>query len=102
MFPGTTMLNYLFWMAMGMLQVLVVAGAYEWLRYYHKRVAWWQMTLMYGCFLSFALVLAGGCTLAGEYETHGGLYFIGFLGLPHIIIMAVLLKLFVFKRPQTS
>jgi len=32
MFPGSTIINYLFWMAMGLLQVLVVAGAYEWLK----------------------------------------------------------------------
>ncbi len=100
MFPGTTMLNYLFWMAMGLLQALVVVGAYEWLRYYKKKVTWWQMGLMYGCFLSTCLIIAGGFTLIGEFEAHGGWYFIGFLGVPHVIVAAILLKLFVFKKVQ--
>lgn len=98
MFPGSTILNYLFWMAMGMMQILVVAGAYEWLKQYKKQVKWWQMALLYGCFLSFCLTVAGGTTLMGEYESHGGYYFIGFLGVPHVIAMAVLLKFFVFKK----
>jgi prenyltransferase beta subunit len=100
MFPGSTILNYLFWMVMGLLQALVVAGAYEWLKHYKKSVTWWQMGLMYGCFLSCCLVVAGGFTLMGEYESHGGYYFIGFLGVPHIIIMAILLKFFVFRNAR--
>jgi hypothetical protein len=100
MFPGTTILNYLFWMAMGLIQALVVAGAYEWLRFYQKSVTWWQMALIYGCFLSLCTIVAGGFTLMGEFESQGGWYFIGFLGVPHIIAMAVLLKLFVFKKVQ--
>lgn len=100
MFPGSTILNYLFWMGMGLIQALVVAGAYEWLKHYKKSVAWWQMGLMYGCFLSFCLVVAGGFTLMGEYESHGGFYFIGFLGVPHVIIMAILAKLFLFRTSR--
>ncbi|MBU2646561.1 hypothetical protein KKI24_17770 [bacterium] len=98
MFPGTTILNYLFWMGMGMMQILVIAGAYEWLKHFKKSVQWWQMVLIYGCFISFSLVVAGGFTLMGEYESQGGWYFIGYLGLPHVIAMAILLKLFVFKK----
>lgn len=102
MFPGTTILNYLFWMLLGILQVLVVAGAYEWLKSYKKSVTWWQMALMYGCFLSTCLVIAGGFTLIGEYESRGGWYFIGFLGVPHVIAAALLLKFFVFKNEATA
>jgi hypothetical protein len=98
MFPGTTIINYLFWMAIGMLQVLVVVGFYEWLKAYGKKVTWWQMALMYGCFASFCLTIAGGMTLSGEYETHGGLFFIGFLGVPHVIVGAIMARLFVFKK----
>ncbi|SEA71490.1 hypothetical protein SAMN05660420_02931 [Desulfuromusa kysingii] len=98
MFPGTTILNYLFWMAIGMLQVLIVVGAYEWLKRYDKKVSWWQMVLMYGCFASFCLTIAGGATLSGEFETRGGLFFIGFLGVPHIIVGAIMARLFIFKK----
>lgn len=98
MFPGSTMLNYLFWMVMGAMQVLIVMGANEWLKEKGKAVPWWQLLLMYGCFFSFCTVVAGGLTLAGEYESRAGWYFIGFLGLPHIIAGAILLKLFVFRK----
>lgn len=101
MFPGTTMLNYLFWMILGVLQMLLVVGAYDWLKSYNKNVAWWQMVLMYGCFLSACLVVGGGFTLIGEYESRGGWYFIGFLGLPHVIIATLLVKLFVFREEAT-
>lgn len=101
MFPGTTILNYLFWMAMGILQVLVVVGAYEWLKAYNRSVTWWQMILLYGCFASFALVVMGGFTLMGEFESSAGWYFIGFLGVPVIIAMAVMIKLFVFKKSKS-
>ncbi|THB76008.1 MAG: hypothetical protein D3926_18935 [Desulfobacteraceae bacterium] len=100
MFPGTTILNYVFWMAMGLIQALVVAGVYEWLKSFQKTVTWWQMGLIYGCFLSFCAVVAGGFTLVGEFESHGGWYFIGYLGVPHVIAMAILVKLFVFKKAQ--
>lgn len=102
MFPGTTILNYLFWMAMGLMQALVVAGAYEWLKFYKKKVTWWQMAMMYGCFLSACLVVAGGFTLMGEYETSAGWYFIGYLGVPHIIVATILVKLFVFKKSPVA
>ena len=102
MFPGTTMLNYFFWMVCGALQVLVVMGGYAWLKSYGKKVAWWQMTLMYLCFASICGVIAGGTTLMGEYETIGGWYFIGFLGVPIIIAGAILFKVFVLKSASSA
>ncbi len=98
MFPGTTIINYLFWMGMGLIQALVIVGAYEWLNSYKKSITWWQMALIYGCFLSLCTVIAGGFTLMGEYEAYAGWYFIGCLGVPHIIAMTILFKIFVFKK----
>lgn len=98
MFPGTTIANYLFWMVMGLLQALVAAGTYEWLKSFNRSVAWWQAGLIYGCFVSLCTVVCGGFTLMGEYESQAGWYFIGFLGLPHIIAMALLMKFFVLKK----
>jgi hypothetical protein len=85
-------------MVMGVLQVLIVVGAYEWLRHFNRSVRWWQMLLMYGCFASFCLVIAGGMTLSGEFETRGGLFFIGYLGVPHIIAGAIMARLFIFRK----
>lgn len=98
MFPGSTILNYLFWMAMGAMQVIILLGARQWLNGGGRCVPWWQTLAMYGCFLSFCTVVAGGFTLAGEYETRAGLYFIGVLGLPHVVAAAIMLKLFVFRK----
>ena len=98
MFPDSTMLNSVFWMAFGCLQVLVVAGAYAWLARGGKRVRWWQMALMYGGFAAFCVVVAGGFTLMGEYESVAGWYFIGVLGLPVIVVLTALVRFFVFPR----
>ena len=98
MFPGTTIANYLFWMALGAMQVLTLLGAKAWIEDSGRDVAWWKLALMYGCFVSLCVVIAGGFTLAGEYESRAGMYFIGFLGVPHIVIGAVLARLFLFKK----
>ncbi len=95
-------MNNLFWMILGALQVLVVTGAYAWLKHQGKQVTWWQMVLLYCGFASFCLVVAGGFTLMGEYERTAGWYFIGFLGVPVIIVMAILVRLFVFRKTALS
>ncbi len=98
MFPGVNMLNSLFWMIFGVMQILIIAGAYTWLKEKGKQVAWWQMGILYGTFAMFLLTIGGGFTLAGEYESQAGWYFIGFLGVPLILVFAIALKLFVFKK----
>lgn len=102
MFPESTMLNYLFWMVMGAMQVLVILGAQAWFASFNRQVAWWQLALMYGCFFSLCAVIAGGFTLMGEYESIAGWYFIGVLSLPHIIAGAFMFKLFVLKKPAET
>ncbi len=98
MFPGVNMLNSLFWMVFGAMQILIIAGAYAWLKEKGKKVAWWQMTILYGIFATFLLTIGGGFTLAGEYESQAGWYFIGILGVPVILAFAIALKLFVFRK----
>jgi len=100
MFPGTTILNYLFWMVLGALQVLVIIGMHEWFKSYKKNISWWQTAIMYMAFLSFCTVIAGGFTLMGEYESIAGWYFIGVLGLPVIIGSAIAFRLFIMKKPS--
>ncbi len=98
MFPGTNILDPLFWIVFGALQVLIVTGAYGWLKHYNRKVSWWQMVLMYAGFLSICATIAGGFTLMGEYESTAGWYFIGTLVLPQLIVLAILIRLFVFKK----
>lgn len=102
MFPGTTILDYLFWMVMGALQVLIVMGIGEGLKSYGKKVVWWHVALIYMAFASFCSVIAGGFTLMGEYESIAGWYFIGVLGLPVAICSAIGLRLFVMKKPTNA
>ncbi|MBU0971160.1 MAG: hypothetical protein KKC20_10965 [Proteobacteria bacterium] len=98
MFPGSTMLNYIFWMMMGALQVLIVMGLVELLKSHGRKIVWWQVSLIYLGFAVFCSVIAGGTTLMGEYETIAGWYFIGVLGLPVVICLAILARLFVMKK----
>ncbi len=98
MFPGAVMINSLYWMVFGIAQILIIAGGYAWLKSANKSVKPWQMAILYGTFASFLLVIGGGFTLAGEYESQAGWYFIGFLGVPHILAFALFLRLFVFKK----
>ncbi|NDV19470.1 hypothetical protein GO013_08575 [Pseudodesulfovibrio sp. JC047] len=102
MFPGTTMLDYIFWMVMGALQVLVVMGLVAWLKHYGRKVIWWQVGLFYLGFASLCGVIAGGTTLMGEYESIAGWYFIGVLGLPVVICLAIAFRLFVMRKAPTK
>ncbi|MCG8563614.1 MAG: hypothetical protein MI747_00875, partial [Desulfobacterales bacterium] len=72
-------------------------GLRQWAREKNQDIPWWQVAMMYGCFVSFCLVVAGGMTLAGEYETRAGLYFIGFLGTAHVVVAALMGRFFVFQ-----
>lgn len=98
MFPGVVMLDSLFWMIFGAMQILVFLGARAWLDHYGKKVSFWKLLLMYVSFACLCLTVSGGFTLMGEYESIAGWYFIGTLGVPQIIVFALLVKLFVFGK----
>ncbi len=99
MFPGVVIIDSLSWMILGALQILIIAGAYAWIQYLGKTIKVWQMAILYGIFVTFCITIGGGSTLVGEYETQGGMYFIGFLGVPIILAFAIAVKLFLFKAP---
>ena len=66
MYPDGTVVNYLFWMAVGALQILIYKGVHEWARDFNKEIKWWQTALLYGCFLSLCVVIFAGFTLKGH------------------------------------
>ena len=100
MYPDGTVLNYLFWMIMGILQVLVWKSIGAWGRQFNPNLRYWQQTLLYACFASFCVVIFAGFTLKGEYEGNAGWYLIGMFGCLHIIIFMVLTRFFIFmKKP---
>lgn len=96
------MIDSIFWMILGALQILILLGASAWLDHYRKKIAFWKILLMYLSFVGICLTIAGGFTLMGEYESMAGWYFIGTLGVPQIIVFALLLKLFVFRRKTAA
>lgn len=98
MYPDGTVINYLFWMAIGALQVLICIGVHEWAKVLNQDVKWWQTALLYCCFLSLCVVVFAGFTLKGEHEGNAGWYMIGFFGSLHIIVGAVLARLFLMRK----
>ncbi|MFI3270607.1 MAG: hypothetical protein R3Y11_00805 [Pseudomonadota bacterium] len=98
MFQGSTILGYVFWMVMGALQVLVIMGIVDLLRSAGKKVVWWKVGILYFSFATLCGTIAGGTTLMGEYESIAGWYFIGVLGIPVAIGMAIVARLFVLQK----
>lgn len=100
MFPGAIMINSLFWMIFGALQIFIIASLCAWVKHMGKPVKYWQIGILYSMFALFCITVGGGFTLAGEFESQAGWYFIGFLGVPLVISFVVALKLFYFRKLQ--
>ncbi len=100
MFPGELMINSLFWMLFGIAQIFVITGIYAWIEHIGKKAIWWQVSILYTIFAMFLLTIGGGFTLAGEYESQAGWYFIGFIGTPLIITFAIAVKMFYFRQAK--
>ena len=99
MFPQSTLLDPLFWMVLGALQVLVFAGANRYAQEYKMGMNWWKWLLVGGWWFSFTLTIAGAFTLLGENEGNAGWYFLGFVGTGLIVAGAVLLKILISLKP---
>ncbi|WP_305372613.1 hypothetical protein [Photobacterium leiognathi] len=102
MFPQSTVLDPLFWMAFGALQVLVFAGANQWAKQFKLGMNWWKWTLVGGWWASIVLTVAGAFTLLGENEGLAGWYFLGFAGTGLIIGGAVLLRVLIELKPKNA
>ena len=73
----STLFRPLFWIVMGMIYALIIAGARVWAQDLGLSMTWWKWALsaMWYCFLSFSV--ASGFTLMGEKEPKAGYYFLG-------------------------
>lgn len=100
MYPDGTIVYMLFWMAIGIFQVYIYNSINYWARQYNTNIKWWQVVLLYGCVLSFFIVIFAGFTLKGEYEGNAGWYLIGCFGAIHVVAGAALVKLFIFNTAQ--
>lgn len=80
MFPYSTFLGPMFWMAMGALAVFFFMGLAAWLRDRQIPMNWWKWLLVVTwCIMVYGIVI-GGFTLFGENEIRAGSYFLGVFG----------------------
>ncbi|MFC1236642.1 hypothetical protein L3V77_23480 [Vibrio sp. DW001] len=93
MFPQSTILDPIFWMVLGAVQVFIYQSAKLWAQDYGLSMNGWKWTLVMGWWFSLILTIAGAFTLLGENEGNAGWYFLGFVGTAIIIGGAILLKI---------
>jgi len=82
----STIARPLFWIVMGLIYALMIAGAQMWAEDIGLQMNWWKWLLaaMWYCFLSIGI--AAGFTLMGEKEPRAGYYIAGLT----VVIMIIL------------
>ena len=88
MFPYSTILRPLFWIVMGLIYALTIAGARIWAEDMGIPMNWWKWLLaaIWYCILSISI--AAGFTLLGEKEPGAGYRLLG-ISLIIIIILGL-------------
>ena len=78
MFPYSTIFRPLFWVVMGLLYAVTIAGARVWAQDLGLAMTWWKwlLTAIWYVLLSFSF--AGSFTLLGEREPQAWRRFLGF------------------------
>ncbi len=80
MFPYSTFLGPIFWMAMGALLIFFFKGLATWFEDRQIPMNWWKWLLVVTwCTMVYGVVI-GGTTLFGENEIRAGLFFSGVFG----------------------
>ena len=82
----STILRPLFWIAMGLIYALAIAGARVWAQDLGLQMTWWKWLLAALWYLMLSVGLAGGFTLMGEKEPRAGYYFLGLVLIGMIIL----------------
>ena len=82
----STFAKPLFWIVMGLLYALMIAGAPVWAEDIGLQMSWWKWLLaaIWYCLLSMGI--AAGFTLMGEKEPRAGYYIAGL----SVVIMIIL------------
>ncbi|KJG13850.1 MULTISPECIES: hypothetical protein [Photobacterium] len=86
MFPQATILDPLFWMGLGALQLFLFWNARYWAKSLRLKMNGWKWSAVIGWWFSFLLTIAGAFTLLGENEGNAGWYFLGVVGTGLVII----------------
>jgi len=74
-----------FWIMMGLIYALIIAGAPIWARDLGLQMTWWKWILSGLWYVLLSFTFAGGFTLLGEREPGAWYKFMGF----HLIIVIV-------------
>ena len=82
----STVLKSFFWIAMGMIYIMVIVGAPVWAKDLGWMMNWWKWLLVAAWYCLLSIGIAGGFTLIGEKEGRAGYYFLGF----SLVIMVIL------------
>ena len=77
MIAYSTLLRPLFWIVMGLIYALMVAGAKVWAQDLGLNMTWWKWLLSALWYGFLSLTFAGGFTLLGEKEPRAGYRFLG-------------------------
>ncbi len=74
----STIFRPLFWIVMGLIYAMIIAGAPIWALDLGLQMTWWKWLLVAGWYGLLSYALAGGFTLLGEKEPKAWYRFLGF------------------------
>ena len=82
----STVLKSFFWIAMGMIYVMIIVGAPVWAKDFGLIMSWWKWILVTLWYVLVSLNLAAGFTLIGEKERGAGPKFMAATLIPLAIL----------------
>lgn len=85
----------LFWLIMGMLSILVIAGAKAWADKLNVDMNWWKWALSGLWYIGFLFAFAVPATFIGEGEVAAGLKMGVFSVVPSIIVGFIVFRIIV-------
>lgn len=88
MFPNSTILGPFFWIIMGVLYTLFIAGLFLFFRDNNFKMSVLKWILLITWYTGLNIVIAGAFTLIGENESGAGLKFLGIFGTVFIVLGA--------------
>ena len=92
MFTNSTILYPLFWIIIGILNVLFIIGLRAVFKDLNIKVTKIKWFVIISYWITLNLTIAGGFTLIGENETTAGLRFLGFFSIPMIFGAAIIIR----------
>ena len=102
MFPQATLLDPLFWMVMGAIQLHLFQNARYWAAEFKLNMNPAKWLLVGGWWASFLLTIAGAFTLLGENEGNAGWYFLGVVGTALVIAGFAIARLLIWLRDRQA